>query len=367
MFREIGVLMVSLMVSGGALAETLECGAFNSPADTGIYGGANEVTATRSNVTPGLGADYVVAGGSCDFQVYTGTPGVHDPNGLVRINWQKPIDGGISCKAGPAGQNGFIVTTATIFACHPKLPQGGNKSARVNNNGLGGDAVAVAKNTAVGGIVPFSVRLCNRTQIGGIGVELGNPTPTTLEPNFCLEIDKPPLVFIRTLSQNIVVSATYALFKPGTFTSQAKTVPGLSADAGDPILPGPFKSMTANCTKPTAGEPFDTQDYWGYCPMTELKDGKNYRVCFDNGYSNQGDGLEWYGGGLRVVTDRDLMNQPPQGGQLSPFDYMSTEPAGCRDMFGVKNAWLLLAAPNNSWIDQSVSSVTYRYAEIPAP
>jgi hypothetical protein len=36
-------------------------------------------------------------------------------------------------------------------------------------------------------------------------------------------------------------------------------------------------------------------------------------------------------------------------------------------MFGVKNAWLLLAAPNNSWIDQSVSSVTYRYAEIPAP
>jgi hypothetical protein len=61
------------------------------------------------------------------------------------------------------------------------------------------------------------------------------------------------------------------------------------------------------------------------------------------------------------------MNKPPQGGQLSPIDYMSTEPAGCRDMFGVKNAWLLLADPNNNWIDQSVSRVTYRYAEIPVP
>jgi hypothetical protein len=103
MFREIGVLMVSLMVSGGALAETLECGAFKSPTDTGIYGGANEVTATRSNVTPSLGADYVVAGGSCDFQLYTGAPGVPNPNGFLTINWQKPIDGGISCKAGPPG------------------------------------------------------------------------------------------------------------------------------------------------------------------------------------------------------------------------------------------------------------------------
>lgn len=364
MFRGIGVLMVALMVSGGALAETLECGSFTSPPDNGIYGGANEVTATRSNVTPALGPDYVVAGGRCNFTVYNGTPGVPDPNGLLRIYWQKPIDGGISCKAGPAGIDGFVVTTATIFACHPAVPQGGQ--ARVNNDGLGGDAVAVAvaKNTA--GAVPFSIRLCNRTRNGGISVDLGNATPT-LAANTCLEVDKPPRVFIRTLSQNVVVSATYALFKPGTFQPQAKVVPAVPVDAGNPIRPGPFKSMTAECAKPPAGEAFDSKDYWGYCPMAELKDGKNYRVCFDNGYSNQGDGLEWYGGGLRVVTNHDLMNQPPQGGQLSPFDYMSTEPAGCRDMFGVKNAWLLLADPNNNWVDQSVSRVTYRYAEIPAP
>jgi hypothetical protein len=365
MFREIGVLMVSVMASGGALAEALECGAFNTAPDQGVYGDAHEVTATRSNVTPQLGEGYVVVGVRCDFKVYYGNPGVESPNGPTVLYWQRPIDGGngISCKAGPEGIAGFVVTTATIFACRPHVPQGGHKSARVNNYGLGGDAVAVAKDTA--GVVPFSVRLCNRTRSGGMGVDLGNATPT-LAPDFCLEIDKPQRMFIRTQSQNVVVSATYALFKPGTFKAQAKVVPALPVDDGNPISPGPFKSMTAECVKPPAGEPFDAH-YWGYCRMAELKDGKNYRVCFDNGYSNQGEGLEWYGGGLRVVTNHDLMNKPPQGGQLSPFDYMSTEPAGCRDMFGVKNAWLLLADPNNNWNDQSVSRVTYRYAEIPAP
>jgi hypothetical protein len=124
MFREIGLLMVSLMVSGGALAETLECGAFNSPTDTGVYGGAHEVTATRANVTPSLGADYVVAGGRCNFTVYRGNPGVVEPNGTPVLYWQKPIDGGngISCKAGPEGNTAFIVTTAIIFACHLKIP-----------------------------------------------------------------------------------------------------------------------------------------------------------------------------------------------------------------------------------------------------
>jgi hypothetical protein len=106
-----------------------------------------------------------------------------------------------------------------------------------------------------------------------MSVDLGNATPT-LAPNACLEIDKPPQVFIRTLSLNVVVSATYALFKPGTFKPQAKVVPALPVDDGNPISPGPFKSMTAECAKPQAGEPFDAHDYWGCCPMAELKDGK---------------------------------------------------------------------------------------------
>jgi hypothetical protein len=369
MFREIGVLMVSLIVSGGALAEPLDCGTFSSPEDKGVYGDAHEVTATRSNVTPQLGEGYVVVGSRCDWKAYYGNPGVEYPNGPAVLYWQRPIDGGngISCKAGPEGTAGFVVTTAVLFACRPHVPQGGHTSARVNTYGLGGDAVAVAKDTTKDtGVVPFSVRLCNHTRGGDMSVDLGNATPT-LPANHCLEIDKPQRVFVRSRSQTVVVSGTYALFKPGTFKPQAKVGPALPVDDGKPISPGPFKSVTAKCAKPPAGEPFDAAHYWGYCQMAELKDGKNYRVCFDNGYSNQGEGLEWYGGGLRVVTNHDRMNEQPHGGQLSPYDYMSTEPAGCRDMFGVKNAWLLLADPNNNWVDESVSLVTYRYAEIPAP
>jgi hypothetical protein len=188
----------------------------------------------------------------------------------------------------------------------------------------------------------------------------------TVASGACLEIDKPPRAFIRTLSQDVVVTASYALFKAGTFKSSSKIGAPSTVDDGSRIRPGKFRSVTVECAKPSPGEKIDPA-YWGYCPMRDLKDAKNYRVCFDDGYSNQGDGLEWYGGGLRVVTNRDLMNMAPHNGQLSPFDYMSTAPGGCRDMFGVRNAWLLLADNKNNWNDQNISRVTYRYAEIPQP
>ncbi len=356
---------IALLASSEAFAQAVECQSFNAPQDKGVYGGANEVIATRSNVSPAMGDDFVIAGGRCAYTVYNGQ-GVSSPQFPFNIYWERPIDNGsgFSCKAGSDGLNIYVTTTATLFACRVAQPYADPKRmASFSTYGLGGDAVAIAK--AVDGAVPYSIRVCNRTPKQDISVDLG-ASVRKLTTGQCLEIDKPPQAFVRAVMQ-VTTKGVYALFKPGTFPATPHVGPPTVVDNSARVQPGAFKSMTATCAKPAPGDPPVNAAYWGLCPMTELKGGKNYRVCFDDGYSNQGDGLEWYGGGLRVVTDSALMNKPPQGGQLSPYDYMSAAPGGCRDMFGVKNAWLLPADNMNNWNNQSVSLVTYRYAEIPAP
>lgn len=92
---------------------------------------------------------------------------------------------------------------------------------------------------------------------------------------------------------------------------------------------------------------------------------KNYRLCFDSGYSNQGMALEYPGGLLPIILDKGLMAQPPVNGQLDTYNYLYIEPDGCRDLFGVSEARILVV--NNTWNNQSVSNLIYRYVEIPPP
>jgi hypothetical protein len=179
----------------------------------------------------------------------------------------------------------------------------------------------------------------------------------------CLQVDRPQRVFFRTpTSVSVTERGSYALFQPATFAAKPTVGQATPIDNAKRVQVGEFKPTTAQCHPPGTGDSV-SKSYWG--KLSDLTENKNYRVCFDDGYSNQGDALEYPGSLLRVLLDRTLMAKPPLGGQLDPYLYMSIEPGGCRDMFGVSDAYMLVV--NNSWNDQSVSAISYRFAQIPSP
>lgn len=84
-----------------------------------------------------------------------------------------------------------------------------------------------------------------------------------------------------------------------------------------------MQTAVATCQKPAPGEPFEGRSYWGYCQLSELKGNKNYRVCFENGFSGQGQKLEYPGGLLPMVLDKSLMSKPNPG-QLDAYSAAAT-------------------------------------------
>ena len=62
-----------------------------------------------------------------------------------------------------------------------------------------------------------------------------------------------------------------------------------------------------------------------------------------------------------MVLDARLMTTP-EGGTPNEFIYNSGAPDGCRDLFKVDQAYFIVT--NNSWNNQSVKNITYRFQEI---
>ncbi len=72
--------------------------------------------------------------------------------------------------------------------------------------------------------------------------------------------------------------------------------------------------------------------------------------------------MAYAGGLLRLVLDHKLMEKAVRE-QLNSLDYLSIAPGSCFDLFGVNFASVLIV--NNSWNEQSVSKISYSFAEIP--
>lgn len=331
-----------------AQAQGLECSRISEHGGA-QYGAVVEIETTIEK--SGLSSDYFVTGGGCDFS---------GGQGFGISIWEKPTERGYSCKAIARSSTEYVVATAYAIVCRNQQSQGGRRAAPFSNVGLGGDSVSIVRTTQKQ--IPYSVRVCYLEGEVPIDVDQSATVRTRLQKKQCLEVDKPERAFFRTpTSVSKEARGSYAIFQPGTFGSAPRVGPPSKVDDDKRIRPGEFRVASAACTKPEQGVPVDPA-YWGYCKL-DLKGGKNYRVCFDKGYSNQGDLLEYAGGLLRVVLDRDLMRKPPISDQLDPYNYMSIEPAGCHDLLGVADAFVLVT--NNSWNDQSVSAINYRYADIP--
>lgn len=353
--RSLVSAMVFFGVTGPSFAQGLECKTITAQRAVNM-GAVVEISVDVSRVDMDRG--YVVTGGGCDFNGPT-----PDNHGL--IIWSKPVANGYSCKARAPGDNTAL--TATVFAtlCRVMPRQGRDvrRRAPFSNIGLGGGTVAVVRSER--GAVPFSVRACNRS--GGVPMEFDlTATQRVRVPlGDCLEVDKPQRLFFRTpTSVEIDEHGVYELFKSGTFAAKPKVGrPTPVGEAKRVAITQAMKEAVSSCRKPAPGEPFDTKSYWGYCRLDALKAGTSYRVCFDDGFTNQGKKLEYPGSLLPVVLDKALMARPNPG-QLDSYLYMGIEPGGCRDLNALTDAHVLIT--DNSWNGQSVESLNYRYIEIPA-
>lgn len=348
--------MVLAILPTQLAAQGLECKTISATMNVGMGAIADPVARIGA---ADLAAGYKVTGGGCDF----GGPSA-DNFGMVI--WSKPVDDGYACKARASSGNTALTATAFATLCRVKRwqPDDVLRRAPFSNVGLGGGTVAIAR--ADRGTIPFSIRACNLS--GGVPIEfdLSATLRVRVELGQCVEVDKPQRTFFRTpTSVDIDVQGNYELFERGTFPTKPRVGPRKPVDSGKRVvIEGPLQSAVANCRKPAQGEPFDAKSYWGYCPLSELKANKNYRVCFDNGFTGQGQKLEYPGALLPIVHDKALMARPNPG-QLDSYHYTSIAPTGCRDIFGVNEAWILIVG-DNTWNGQVVSAVTYRYAEIPS-
>ncbi|HEX4409957.1 MAG TPA: hypothetical protein VH206_14390 [Xanthobacteraceae bacterium] len=361
MLRTIGALLFVIAATSGVSAQTLQCetGTTNG---SGVYNGAQEVVVDRSNSNPKLDASDTIVAGGCDFQTWLGTPGSPHPEEPSVLFWQKSIANGYSCKAGARTANAFVLTTAKIVGCHivPDLTPAG-PSAPFSNLGLGGSTVAVARTTK--GPVPYGIRACNLLGGADIAFDIGLSQDVVVKMGSCLEVDQPARVFFRTPDTVTVDEfGSYALFAPGILSQTPRSGLPTNGVEDKRIKVGDFHSAVSSCAPPAPGVPFDTADYWGYCPMSALQAGKNYRVCVDAGYSAQGAKLEYPGSLLPIIVDPARMSQPPGG--PDEYQYMLITANTCRDLFGITTVSLLILGKNN-WNDQSVRQFLYRYAEIP--
>jgi hypothetical protein len=317
---------------------------------------------------------YRVTGGGC-VQMPSG--GEH----YVRIATSLPTPHDFTCKFmgdDPEGMRG----KAYAIACRvgPSGPRPLGQVARYSSAGLGGGIVTIAR---IGGdaptytaVIPFSLRICNLEGATSIGIYYGagsdNVTNYKIVPfGKCLEVDKPrELMFHTPDTVSIDVAGKYQLFKAGTFSGATVVVKPTDVREDKAAKLGPPSVETVQCYQggdpkappfPIPGGKLNSS-YWGWCKPPSLTGGKNFRICFDNGYTNQPVGASDYPGAfVPMVLDAKLMTVP-EGATPDEFIYNSGAPDGCRDLFKVDQAYFIVT--NNTWNSQSVANITYRFQEI---
>lgn len=322
-----------------------------------IPGGSFVLGTTNSAGTIGSSA-------SCTFEKNGGS----DPDYWRNERYLNAGDGqglGFECAVTPNPAVFYrVVLKLWVYKVAAGSGGGDRTVAAFSNEGLGGGTVAIARTTR--DPVPYSIRVCNHRGGADIDVDYGNPRPIRVKMHACLEIDRPERIFFRT-PETVSVDefGAYTLFAPGTFGKRPRTGKTTQNVRDKRITVSEFTPASATCAEPGPGEPFDRTSYWGWCKLADLKEGKNYRVCVDAGYSNQDDKLEYPGSLLRIILDPKLA-QKKLGDNPDSYQYMSVAPKTCRDLFGVSFAAVLVFG-HNDWNDQSVAKFKYRYAEIPAP
>jgi hypothetical protein len=357
-FAFIAVIAV-IACARSASAQTLDCKIV--PGDENSNTGGVDATATISPAD--YQAGYRATGGGC--LQHPSATGEHYTFTSKLI----PAANAFTCGVIGSSAEGYRITPYVV-ACRVS-PRKADAANQFSSEGLGGGIVTIARLTGdwpnYTNQIPYSYRICNTKGGQTIGVYVG-VQDSQASGNYheipfgaCLEIDQPKQISFHTpYTVSVDVAGVYQIFKPGTFKTTQVVALNLTKTTPDQqITLAPGNTETASCTRTTT----PNAPNWGSCKMTSLTGGKNFRVCFDGGYSNQPAGADEYPGSLiPMVLDESLIGQSP-GATPNEFIYNSIAPSGCRDVFNVTQAYIVITGQNN-WNNQSVSQVTYRYREI---
>jgi hypothetical protein len=218
--------------------------------------------------------------------------------------------------------------------------------------------------------LPVDYRLCNTVGGADIAViDAGDAKPLFVPMGTCVETKKPAGMAFRTPDTVVVnESGFYRAFPADTFPRTRKVRLHMAADEKlDQTLRGRVtiadpQPATADCALPPwQGGPKVDPSWSGYCQLTKLTAGKNYRICFDKGFSMQGEGRLEYPGSLLPLVLNAARLADKQSDNYVAFDYQAIT-YGCRDVFDLKDAYILIA--NNTWNGQKVEKISYSYSEI---
>ena len=367
--RAVALVGLIALLSTNAGAQSLDCVAVDGQNSTGLN---FEVAAPPPGTAPPSG--YIVVGGSCDVR-----PPGRESRALLRF---AGVEGdryvcrveAIDREQSPTtvfAKASAIACRVTAHAVTPTPIPHQPRRALVSNWGLGGNTVVAAINgREVTAALPVDYRICNTAGGAPLGVDVAPDRSLPLRFGACLDLPAPRGLAFRT-SDTVVVDEAgyYRPFAKGTFKNTARRrhfkpsdEDKLDQSQTTRVFIGKAAFFAADCfAKAQPGAPLLDQSWKGYCALDAIKPDKNYRLCFEKGYTGQGDGrLEYPGSLLPLVLDRTLMNKP-QSDNYVGLNYQALT-YGCRDIFDAQEAYILIAFAN--WNDQKVERIAYSLAEI---
>lgn len=344
----------------------LRCGSFTAADPNGRYGDAIEVQVTRSNSTPPIPNDYTIVGGRCDFQAHDAVPD------MVRIQWQKSIPDGFSCKAGPAGSTSFVTTVATVYACgvvNAPVDAPPVDASPTSTKPFGELAVVARRGTAFRKRLKYDYRICNVDAASGLNVAWhdrvtggshAGMNAKTVPAGFCMELGAATYIQIQASNPGDPSLHTYyGRYPRNSFARGSRIV---SLPPGGPQLPPPgeplpgARPMTARCEpllRADRGPGDQTPQMSCRVPLPEWG---SHRICFSENIVDRKDDPSahwWPAKFLPMVLDHKLIGRP-----VDPNDanWNVVLPNTCRDYYDVVEAYVIVSGDAN-YSAKNVSAV----------
>lgn len=337
-------------------APRLQCDSFTAQDAQGRYGDAVEVQVSRANSRPPMPTDFKVIGGKCDFQAHDAVPD------MVRINWQKSLPDGFSCKAGPAGATSFVTTTATAYACRIVDPPIDAKPIDARPTAIrppGDVAVIARRGTAFKKPLIHDYRVCNVDAASGVNVGWYDQTMDAtnagashknVPAGSCMELGAATYIQFQAGNPgDPTLQVYYNRYPRNSFAPGVRIV---SAPNNEPPLPPPGEPIPgaepkrAECDRPkpsrTCRAPLPA---WG-----------SYRICFSEKLVERADdpsNHNWPTKYLKMIVDGKLVSAPIG---VDPARWNAVFPNTCRDYYQVA-AVHVIVTDENGYPAKNVSAV----------
>lgn len=297
--------------------------------------------------------------------------------GYVFNNEPTPDGAGWYCRVGdqpgwpnqPGGGPFYRVQT-TMTACRATLADSLVKLRARWTTPASSLTAALARGEDVAAEIPFGFRICNLEGKDTLTVRYrmyadGKTDSFRVPQGQCMVVDRPTVVMLNNYETVVrAVAGSYRVQPAGLYPRKPELRPSVKSDRNVKLAAGLTQPTTVEAAckaleKPIAG-------FWGACELAPPNGAGNYRLCIADGFTNQPANEGEYAGGLLPMILGD-----PASAANNEIVRNALVPGGCRDLFGLAKATILVAPElpgNPPWIPTRVKKLTFQVQQIaPAP